>query len=381
MLVISKKIPIMIHPFFWVFAALIGWMMSPNILGMAIWIFIIFVSVLFHELGHALMAMAFKQKPRIQLVALGGLTSYEGKNLNFGQQFLIVLNGPVFGLILFGLMSALLWIDQITNPLLLNTIKILQFVNFIWSVLNLVPIIPLDGGQLLRIALEAFLGVKGFKISLIVSLVLALLTALFFFAAQNILMGSLFFLFAFQSFDMYKKAKNLSSFDRKEVNADELRQGEVLFEDGKKDEAKKIFEDIRHKTKEGLLFIAATHYLALIEYEDKNNLQSYNLLLSIKDKLTDEAACLLHKLAFEEKNYELVTELGSNCYKYLPTEEVALNNARAYGELKQPTFAGGWLQTAHEYGHVNFEEIILEKFFDNVRESEEFKVFIKKTTE
>src|SRR3990172_11407041 len=96
-----NKVTISISPIFWIFAALLGYFMSKSVLGTFIWVIVIFVSVLFHEFGHAILAILFKQTPRIQLIALGGVTSYPGKNLKYYQQFLIVLFGPLFGFILF----------------------------------------------------------------------------------------------------------------------------------------------------------------------------------------------------------------------------------------------------------------------------------------
>ena len=54
MIVIPGRIPIAIHPFFWLLAAIIGWMNSGSFFGMLVWIGIIFFSVLIHEFGHAL---------------------------------------------------------------------------------------------------------------------------------------------------------------------------------------------------------------------------------------------------------------------------------------------------------------------------------------
>jgi hypothetical protein len=76
MIEIPGRIPLAIHPFFWVFAALIGWMNSQTILGTLIWVGIIVVSVVVHEFGHAITAVLFKQKARIQLIALGGVTPF-----------------------------------------------------------------------------------------------------------------------------------------------------------------------------------------------------------------------------------------------------------------------------------------------------------------
>ncbi|MES2272606.1 MAG: hypothetical protein V4487_00240 [Chlamydiota bacterium] len=70
MLEFPGPIPLRIHPYFWIFAALIGWLNSGTLLGMFVWIGIILVSVIFHELGHALTAVSFKQRAQIQLIAM-----------------------------------------------------------------------------------------------------------------------------------------------------------------------------------------------------------------------------------------------------------------------------------------------------------------------
>ena len=173
MITIPGRISISIHPFFWLFAALIGWMNSQSFFGTLIWIGIIFISVLFHEFGHALSAVFFRQTARIQLVALGGVTTFNGPKLKFWQQFLIVLNGPLAGLLLFFLASLAL---QLPLPLRFSElIAAIRIVNLFWSFANLLPVLPLDGGQLLRITLEGFFGVKGYKASLIIGIVFAVL--------------------------------------------------------------------------------------------------------------------------------------------------------------------------------------------------------------
>jgi hypothetical protein len=97
MIRIPGRIPVSIYPTFWIVAALIGYVNSMSWMGTLIWMGIIFVSVLFHEFGHALTAVMFGKNPRIELVAFGGLTYHEGENLPFWKQFFIVLDGPLFG--------------------------------------------------------------------------------------------------------------------------------------------------------------------------------------------------------------------------------------------------------------------------------------------
>ena len=187
----SRRIPIRIHPFFWLFALLIGWFYTSDIVGMLIWVGVIFVSVLFHELGHAVTAIFFGQEASIQLVIFGGITTRTGKKLSLWKEFLITLNGPLAGFILgVAAFAAATWF-HVETPVVLSTLKILIFVNIFWSVVNLLPVLPLDGGHLLRIVLEGIFGWKGTRIALFVGMVLGVLLSILFFVIQQLFMGAL----------------------------------------------------------------------------------------------------------------------------------------------------------------------------------------------
>src|SRR5271170_1519032 len=188
------RIPITIFPTFWLFAALIGYLNSQSFIGTLIWVGIIFISVLFHEFGHALTALLFGQHPRIELVALGGLTYHNGQKLPFWKQFFIVFNGPLFGFLLVIFATILLHIPVFAKGMTGSILALARMVNLFWTVVNLLPIMPLDGGQLLRIIMEAIFGLKGFKYAIIISMSLALATSIFFFITQGFLIGALFFL-------------------------------------------------------------------------------------------------------------------------------------------------------------------------------------------
>lgn len=372
-----KTIPISIHPFFWLLAGLIGWLNSGTLIGTLIWVVVIFVSVLFHEMGHALTALIFRQKPQIMLVAFGGVTTYETKHLSFWKQFLVVLNGPLFGILLFFLMTFILYLKFFENPVIVTFLETTQMVNIFWSIINLLPVLPLDGGQLLRIALEGAFGIKGFKISLFIGMLAALILSVFFFIKGGFLIGALFFLFAYQSFDMWRRSKFLTQADR---NADKsllLKKGEDLLSEGKRDEAKEIFEKVRKITKKGMLYNAATQYVALLKLDAGDKKTAYELLLEIKDQLPDEAKCILHSLAFDENNFPLVAEYSAICYQFNPSLEIALKNAKAYAFLHQAKPSGGWLQTASQFDSFVLDKILEEGVFENVRNDQEFKHFIE----
>jgi Zn-dependent protease len=373
MLHFPGRIPISVHPAFWIFSALIGYFLSQSLIWMLIWMGIIFVSVLIHEFGHALTAALFGQHPRIELVAMGGLTYHDGQKLPFWKQFLIVFDGPLFGFFLYVIADALLYVPSLavgmTGALLTN----FRNVNLFWTIVNLLPVLPLDGGQLLRIILEAIFGARGFRFALIGSMSIALLASLFFFVAQSFIAGAIFFLLAFQSFDAFRKTRNYSEKDQNVELREKLAQGEELIQQGRKEDALALFQAIRTETKQGMLYSAATQYAALLLYEKGELEPAYEMLLAVRDELTADALCFLHKAAFEHKNYKLVTELSGSSFQTWPTAETALRNAYAHAALSEPTPAVGWLQTAIQQGIGNLNEVLADPSFDPVRKDPGFQ--------
>lgn len=377
MIRIPGRIPITIYGTFWLFAALIGYLNSYSIFGTMIWMAIIFVSVLFHEFGHALTALIFGQSPQIELIALGGLTYYDGQKLALWKQFLIILNGPLFGFLLFGISSWLLFIPSLAQGPLGSILALTQTVNLFWTIVNLLPVLPLDGGQLLRIVFEAIFGLKGFKYALFVGVAIAVVIAFASFLYQQFFAGALFFLLAFQSIATIRRTRHLTESDRDDGVCNLLARTEALLQKGEKEEAAKLCEEIRSKAKNGLLFALATQYLAFLKYEKGLSQESYQLLLSIKDDLANDGLCLLHKAAFDQHDFPLVIEIGPVCFQTLPTAETALRNAYAHAELKQPVPAIGWLRTAIQEGLANTLEIIKAHAFDPIRQDPSFEEFIK----
>ena len=91
------------------------------------------------------------------------------------------------------------------------------------QIVNLVPVMPLDGGQLLRIVMEAIFGVKGFRYALIVSMGLATAIGLGFFLYKNIFLGAIFFLLAFQSYETWRFTRSFSEPDRRDDLKSEIK--------------------------------------------------------------------------------------------------------------------------------------------------------------
>lgn len=147
--------PIRIYPWFFLSAVMLGgnfgfgWKMGA-------WIFVVFLSVLVHEMGHALVGRAYGGHPEIHLQAFGGVTFPQFQRPpGPGRQFILSVAGPVFGLFL----GATAWTLVHFFPPAPGsptdwTMRQFMWVSVVWAFFNLLPILPLDGGQMLLAALE-----------------------------------------------------------------------------------------------------------------------------------------------------------------------------------------------------------------------------------
>ena len=151
------RIPVRVQLWFLALAVILGTMWFREPAAVVVFCGIVFVSVLAHELGHAFTGRAFGLTPTITLHGLGGLTSWtRGRAVGPGRSLLISIAGPAVGLLvgvvllLAALGVAVLAPDYHPPPLASQLFEAAVFVNVGWSIFNLVPVVPLDGGNAFR---------------------------------------------------------------------------------------------------------------------------------------------------------------------------------------------------------------------------------------
>lgn len=205
------KIPIQIHGSFLLVTLLLG-ASTADPRRIAIWFVVVLVSVLIHELGHALVGRAFGLAPRIDLHGMGGTTSWtdegrDGAKIGHARSIAISLAGPFAGFA-FGLaiVIASRFGAAPAHPLVKLAISDLMWVNFGWGVFNLVPLLPLDGGNVMRATLHALTKGRGERPARIVSIAVAGLIALFGLSRQWWWVGMLGVMFAMQNVQALSRA-------------------------------------------------------------------------------------------------------------------------------------------------------------------------------
>lgn len=181
-------IPVTIEPWFWVSAALLGGALgattAESLFKVLLFMLVALVSIMAHEFGHALVGRRLAGgQPTVTLWAFGGLATHHGARFTRPGRMATILAGPGAGLLVFALVVGALCIAfrpahglALSSLVLFGTSPLpvgpelpaalarlpdrawwlladLLTVNFWWSLINLLPVLPLDGGQLAELVL------------------------------------------------------------------------------------------------------------------------------------------------------------------------------------------------------------------------------------
>jgi stage IV sporulation protein FB len=227
-------VPVRIHPLFWVVSLVLGLHGRDTLPEeVLIWMLAMLVSILVHEMGHALAIRRFGWSPRIILYGLGGLAAYDSSESysyshnpneeNPRIKILIAGAGPLAGFLFAAVVIGLLWATK--NPVYFLTggpyffdwkieglssektywlMHHLIFINIFWGLINLLPVYPLDGGQISRelfVSLNPYDGiVKSLWLSAITGGVVAVVALLRLGFKDGIFLMLMFGLLAYASY-------------------------------------------------------------------------------------------------------------------------------------------------------------------------------------
>jgi Zn-dependent protease len=210
--------PVRVHPWFWLTSVMLG-IQLKDVRQLVAWVLAVFVAVLVHELGHAFVMKSFGFRPWITLHAFGGLTSrsgggyYRARVASSLAEVMISAAGPGAGFLLAFVVAFLLSITghqasmgffagfvpyvafsgTVVSAPLTNFIFFLLEVSIFWGVINLLPIYPLDGGQIAREIIMRLNSRDGLRLSLMISLATAVVMALVSFVKLGDVFMAIFF--------------------------------------------------------------------------------------------------------------------------------------------------------------------------------------------
>lgn len=165
-------IPIYLHFSWLIIFGLIVWTLStgyfpahyPDLPASSNWAkglvasLLFFVSILLHELGHAVVALRHGLRTKsITLFIFGGVAQLEKDPKDGRAEFWMAAAGPLVSFALAGLFYVCATLPFV-GPSSAAVAKYLALINLMLAVFNLVPAFPMDGGRLLRGALWGSMG-------------------------------------------------------------------------------------------------------------------------------------------------------------------------------------------------------------------------------
>lgn len=200
-------IPVSVLPWHWLILALIGGMnidasSREGLLLIALFVLAGFVSVLIHEFGHALTGRIFGARPEVVLHGMGGYAAFPNSRFSRLQSIAVTAAGPGIQLILAGIAFLILYFAPLPDTLIREFFWFLFLVSFFWALINLIPVYPLDGGQIMF----SIMGPARRKLALQISIGAAVFGGAFLFLWLHSMIFPI--ILGFKAYENYKELTN-----------------------------------------------------------------------------------------------------------------------------------------------------------------------------
>jgi Zn-dependent protease len=147
-------IPVRVHLWFVVAALSLGCATQRGLAGIAIWVAGFLLTLVAHELGHALVARRFGVPAEVQLTLSAEMLGSRIQSLTAMRRLAVCVAGPVVSLSIGAialLVARALLPGAGVGP---NALRYLGGINVGWGAINLLPMAPLDGGHALAAILD-----------------------------------------------------------------------------------------------------------------------------------------------------------------------------------------------------------------------------------
>jgi stage IV sporulation protein FB len=378
MRMVFNKIPLTVTPQFWVMCVILGLLSSSTFFGLLYWIPAVFISVLVHELGHAIFSIFWGQRVRIELGPFGGATILESKKeLAPLKEFMVILMGPLFGFLLAGLSFIFVQISASASVAFLqNFFGLLTVINIFWSIVNLLPVYPLDGGKIMGVLFENIFGRAGLRASFFLSVVFGVLFAIFFMTYQALFLGVLLLLFSYDSFMTYRQLGKIAVPEKEKEVEQEIDLAVQSWLSSHPQEAIARLEKVCEHSQQASGYIDALERLCHYLIATKQYKKAYKYLEKERARLSFEGLSLLQIACFHTQNYRETLEVGEGMAREgMQISDSALLNAFAAGHLERVEVAINWLRALTRDPTINLEEVLKSEHFQAIAQTKGFTDF------
>ncbi len=377
------SIPVEVHPSHLLLSALLAWSALPGegspafgrwpFAGLAgpdspgfgraapahilTWVFVVFVSVLVHELGHALTSRAFGYRPSIALVWMGGHTQTHAEGrIPWHKDVALTFMGPLFGLLLAGAsyVAGAKW--AVPGSAASVILDLFTWANVLWAVFNLLPVLPLDGGRISSTLAQRAFGPRGFALSQVLALLVCAGVVLLAFRLRAPFIGVFFALFGFQAVQaLAAYARGVRGPDGDALPADHplaptLKEGQEALRQGRLDEARAVTL-WEHAWRESRAARESGDATLLHEYAG-SLIRAERTAEALRLPGVDAAAAFAcaERVLFIRGAYSEAAQVSEAALAHAPRADIAYDAACAYARAHNVRDALRLLERARELG-------------------------------
>lgn len=244
-------VPVIVTPFYLLLLGYYSWSLGFGAEAL-IWVVCVTLCLLIHEFGHALVARHYKLAPTVLLHGFGGLCAHQRARRDLHDVF-IISAGPALGILFAVIVSGAQIALTVAAPeffrqeLVRTTFFYVWWISFIWNFVNLVPLWPLDGGQLFRLGMVKWLGpARGEKVTHTLGAGLGVLAALGGLQLNSVFLALIAGFLAWENIRKLQTGESSGPVRRRNRFADELYQkAQKSMADGDWREAARLGHQIR----------------------------------------------------------------------------------------------------------------------------------------
>jgi Zn-dependent protease len=318
------------------------------------WIVVAALSILWHELGHALAFRRFGHEPAIELLGMGGLThSLGGSPLTLGQSALVSFAGPCAGFLLalavyLVALSPTMALPDSWGPILVGD---LLWINAGWGAVNLLPILPLDGGHILRAGLRSRFPERADQLSWLVSIGVGAVASMAAYLSGLVWAAYVVGWCALSNLIAWRDHKRVTE-ENAQHEALVLAWDELKNGDGKR--AEETARAVLAKPWSQALVDNASHLLCLARLQAGNSGGAWSALLGVApERMIPEILTQVESALFQAGLFAEAFEASELHFARVPSPDVAYNAACAAARKGNKPLALQWLRKAISVGYAD----------------------------
>jgi hypothetical protein len=361
---------------FVVLALLYALAIEAGVLLSLVFLAALFLTFLFHEFGHIVVARFLGRPTETTIGGAGGHTIVFGPMLKTWQRLLVLLAGILASYLVTEISDAILQKRWWANAVIRETLFSVYSFSTVWFVCNLIPLYPFDGGEITVVVGGALFGRIGRILAALLNIAVGLGLAAYSLWA-GVFPGVIIALYSLiETFSLVRSPQGLHG----GVLSDDAQKLHELQQRWLRGEQEQVIEELRllgEKSRESDVRRSALDSVSEYMLELDRFREAYDLLSNAKDTLQIASLEHLALAGYKTSHWAEALEAGREAFRQCPSLSTASLCAALSARLSLDEESVNWLRAAQSMGFRNVVEFVSSSDFDSIRSSTVLQQFLE----